>query len=278
MLLGLVSAAAIVVLRELFDDRVRLPEDVPVKLGLPLLGSIPRSTSDAPPVEALETPRSEFAEAYQALRATLELSTARGLPRSLLVTSSRPSEGKSTSAYAIARTFARQGRTVLLVDGDLRRPSVHKLLALENKVGLSNLLAGQHSVDSVLTPVDIPNLSVITSGPIPPNPAQLLQADTLHAMIEALSERWDLLVIDAPPVLGLADTIELAAAVEGVLFVVESGTMHFGGVRQSIKRLGDVHANLLGVVLNKFDAKAIGYGQNYSYNYTYKYGGQAAAD
>lgn len=272
VLLGLLTATALVALREIFDDRVRLPEDVPAKLQLPLMGSIPRVGSEVSMVEELESPKSEIAEAYQALRATLELSSSRGVPRSLLMTSSRPSEGKSTSAYAVARAFARQGRKVVLVDGDLRRPSAHRLLGLDNQLGLSNVLSGQQPIKAVVKSANVPGLSVITSGPIPPDPTHLLDATTVRATLDALSAEWDLIVLDAPPVLGLADTLELAAAVEAVLFVVEASSMHFGGVRSSLKRLRDVRANLLGVVLNKFDAKAAGYSTDYSYSYTYRYG------
>jgi succinoglycan biosynthesis transport protein ExoP len=271
LLFGLVAAAAIVIARETFDDRVRLPEDVPVKLGLPLLASVPAATA-ASPVADLEAPKSDFSEAFQALRATLELSTSRGMPATLLLTSTRPSEGKSTSAYAIARTFSRQGRRTVLVDGDLRRPSLHKVLGLDNAVGLSNLLTGREVEGAVRALDSAPGLSVVTSGPIPPDPAQLLQADAVRSVLADLHRDFDLVVVDAPPVLGLADTLEWAAAVEGVLFVVEAGSMHFGGVRASIKRLRDVRATMLGVILNKFDAKAVGYGTNYSYAYTYRYG------
>lgn len=272
LLFGLVSAAAIVIARETFDDRVRLPEDVPVKLGLPLLASVPAATAGSP-IADLEAPKSAFSEAFQALRATLELSTSRGMPATLLLTSTRPSEGKSTSAYAIARTFSRQGRRTVLVDGDLRRPSLHKVLGLGNAVGLSNLLTGREVEGAVRALDAAPGLSVVTSGPIPPDPAQLLQADAVRAVLADLQGQFDLVIVDAPPVLGLADTLEWAAAVEGVLFVVEAGSMHFGGVRASIKRLRDVRATMLGVILNKFDAKAVGYGTNYSYAYTYRYGG-----
>lgn len=274
IVLGLLTAAAIVLLREMFDDRVRLPEDVPAKLGLPLMGSIPALAPGLVPKEELDAPKSELTEAYQALRATLELSTSRGAPASLLVTSSRPSEGKSTTSYAVARSFARQGRRVVLIDADLRGPSLHKVLGTDNHGGVSNLLAGQKAIAEVLRKTDAPNLSFISSGPIPPDPAQLLETASIRSVLDALESECDIVVIDGPPVLGLADALELAAAAEGVLFVVESGSMHFGGVRASIKRLRDVHARLLGVVLNKFDAQAIGYGTNYAYSYTYRYGAQ----
>lgn len=272
IILGLLTAAAIVLLREMFDDRVRLPEDVPEKLGLPLMGSIPQLGPNIVVREALEAPKSELAEAFQALRATLELSTSNGVPQSLLVTSSRPSEGKSTTSYAVARTFARQGRRVILIDADLRRPSLHKVLETDNKGGMSNLLAGQMTVAEVIRPTEAPNLSFISSGPIPPDPAQLLETQTVRLVLDQLRAECDLVVVDGPPVLGLADALELASAAEGVLFVVESGSMHFGGVRASLKRLRDVHAPLLGVVLNKFNAQQAGYGTNYAYAYTYRYG------
>jgi capsular exopolysaccharide synthesis family protein len=194
-----------------------------------------------------------------------------GLPFSLLLTSSRPSEGKSTSAYAIARDLANSGKRVLLIDADLRKPSLHQVMNLENKVGLSNVLARQKGLDAIqLTSID--NLFILPSGPLPPNPAQLLAGTNFAELIAKLRPIFDVVVIDGPPVLGLADAPRLADMVDGTLFVVEANSAHYGHAKAALKRLNQGKTNILGVILTKFDSRKAGYGSEYNYYY-YEYGG-----
>jgi len=269
VLLGLFAALITVFVREKFDDSVRLPDDVERKLNLPLLGTVPLLKSGAP-VEALEDPRSLLSEAHYALRNSLELSSEAGLPRTLFLTSSRQSEGKSTTAYAIARDLALTGKRVLLLDADLRKPSLHRILKLENRFGLVNVLARQKSLEEVVQRTSTANLYFVASGPQPPNPAQLLSAKALNEMFKAAKQLFDVVVIDGPPVLGLVDAPSLASVAEGTLFVVEANRAHRGHAKAAIKRLVSGKANLLGVVLTKFDAKKAGYGNDYGYYY-YEY-------
>ena len=270
-MLGLALAAAIVFVREKFDDAVRSPDDVPRKLGLSLLNTVPLLRGEETPREALNDPRSQLSESYAALRTALELAHADGLPGTLLFTSGRPGEGKSTSAYAIARDFARIGKTVVLIDGDLRRPSLYRLFGLLNKDGFTSVLARQRPLDEALQATDIPNLAFLSTGPLPPNPTELLSGALLKDTLAALRQRFDLIVIDGPPVLGLADAIILASNADGVVFVTEANASHHGQAKAALKRLRASNAPILGAVLTKYDAKKVGYGYNYGY-YAYSYG------
>jgi capsular exopolysaccharide synthesis family protein len=272
LVLATLASAAVVFAREKLDDVIRTPEDVPGKLELPLLASIPLLQAGDSPLEELEKPQSELAESYQTLRTALELSTSQGVPRTLLVSSSRPSEGKSTTAFAIARSFARLGNRVLLIDGDMRRPSLHRTLGLNNDYGLSSLLAHQRTPDAVAQATAVPNLAFIASGPLPPNPSELLGTEVLHGLLEEFEKHYDLVLIDGPPVLGLADALQLAAAVAGTVFVVEANAGHYGSAKSSVRRLSSVGGHLIGAVLTKFNVKSLGYGYSYAYNYSYKYG------
>jgi capsular exopolysaccharide synthesis family protein len=269
--LGLVVAGGFVLLRDKFDDSIRTPEDVPTKLGLTFLNSTPLLDEALTPQEALDDPRSALSEAYAALRASIELGHKGGTPRTLSVTSTRQSEGKSTTAYAIARNFAKIGRSVVLIDGDLRKPSLHRLANVPNHKGFSNLLAQLSTIEETLSPTDIPNLSLIAAGPMPPNPAELLSGSRLPDLVTELAKRFDIVIFDAPPVLGLADTILIGAVTEATLFAVEANGSHHGHAKAAVRRLSANGVNLIGAVLTKYDARKIGYGYGYGYNYSYSY-------
>ncbi|MBA2935125.1 polysaccharide biosynthesis tyrosine autokinase, partial [Sphingomonas sp. CGMCC 1.13654] len=270
-LLGLVAASGFVLLRDKFDDSIRTPEDVPAKLGLTFLNSTPLLEESITPQEALDDPRSALSEAYAALRASIELGHKGGAPRTLSVTSTRQSEGKSTTAYAIARNFAKIGKSVVLIDGDLRKPSLHRLANAHNNKGFSNLLAGIAGFEETLQPTDIPTLSLVSAGPLPPNPAELLSGPRLGNLVADLAKRFDVVVIDAPPVLGLADTILIGSATEATLFVVEANGSHHGHAKAAVRRLASSGITMIGALLSKYDARKIGYGYGYGYNYTYSY-------
>lgn len=273
LLLGLGLGAGITLLLELLDESIRTPDDVVNKLGLTLVGAIPELAKGVTPLDALADPRSPFTEAYSSARTSLQFSTNEGLPNSLLVTSGRPSEGKSTTALALARSFAHLGLRVLLVDSDLRNPSLHRLLSLDNSVGLSNFLTGDDLASVVQTTGD-PAMAVIPSGPLPPNPAELLAGARFPLLLQEAKARFDLLVIDGPPVIGLADAPILASRAAATILIVEAGGARRSVVRIATKRLLQARARLLGALLTKFDAQSssYGYGYGYSYAYSYEYG------
>lgn len=266
-LLGLAVSGAVVFAREHFDDAIREPTDTEKKLGLPLLGLLPRASED--PMTELASPRSPLAEAAQALRTSLELSAPDGMPNSVLMTSSRQGEGKSTTSVLIALMLAQAGKRVLLVDADLRKPSLHEYLGLQNTVGLSTVLAGQSTLEGAVQRSDTPGLSLVTSGPMSPNPAQLLAAPQLAELVNVWTRHYDRVIIDAPPVLGLADAPLLASIAKAVIFVVEADRAHRGGAKAALKRLGSVRAVMLGAVLTKMSTRTDADGYAY-----YGYGTQ----
>lgn len=271
ILLGLIAAGAFVVLRDQLDDTIRVPEDVEAKMQMPLLGVVPTSQDESPADELLD-PKSPMSEAYNSLRGTLMYSTPDGLPRILQVTSSQPAEGKSTSSNAIALGLARMGKSVVLIDADLRRPSEHKLHKLPNDRGLSDLLTGGHELDDTIVHEVSPNLNIITSGPIPPSPTELLSGPRFAHLLEQLSSRYDCVVIDSPPVLGLADAPVMSALADGVIFVVEASRSRSGMLKTAVRRLRAMNPVILGAVLTKFDPTAASnkYSEYYGYDY-YRY-------
>jgi len=264
---GVIGAIAVAVLEQI-DEGIADPAEAEERLGLPLLGAIPRITNEEP-MDALANPRSSLVEAYLSVQANLELSTAHGAPRSLAVISTRPREGKSTTTVALAQSLARARRKVVLIDADLRSPSIHRIFGLGNGPGVSNMLAGIDDIDAMLHATEQAGLSVMTAGPQPPNAADLLTGDRLGILIERLLERFDHVIVDAPPVIGLADAPLVGAAVESVIYAVEARTIQAGTVKIALDRLRTAHVSVLGVVLTKFEAKRshLGYGYDYGYGY-----------
>ncbi|MBV9995199.1 MAG: polysaccharide biosynthesis tyrosine autokinase [Caulobacteraceae bacterium] len=260
-------------LLEKLDVSIKTPDDVERKLNLPLLGAIPKVARGSQLAGAIADQRSLLSEAYYSVRTALNLSTEDGVPSILLVTSARSSEGKTTTAIVLARSFARLSRRVLLVDGDMRAPALHKHLGLENDVGLSNLLSGHMTPSSALQATEQPGLSFLACGPRPPNPTELLGGDKFRRFLDWARNAGYLVIIDGPPVLGLADAPLLAGAAEGTLVVIESGGTKRELARMAVQRLKMVRARVVGAVLAKFDLKKAGYG--YGLGYAYGYTGKA---
>ena len=269
LLLGTLIAAAIVFFRERLDDAIRSPEDLTEKLGLPFLSSIPQFNLGSSAGVELANPRSAFSESYYSLRATLQLASAAGTPRSLLFTSSHGAEGKSTTAMAVARSFAQIGLKVLLIDGDLRRPSLHRVFGISNDAGLSTMLTGHHNIEFTTQPTEHSNLYFIPAGPLPPNPTLLLSGPALGHIIEQACSKYDILMIDGPPLLGMADAVLYGVAVEATVFIVEAGRNNPGAGKAALRRLLSSGANVIGTVLTKFDAKGSGYAKYYDSYYSY---------
>lgn len=267
--LGLGGLAALVI--EALDETIATPDDAEAKLGVPVLGVIPLLNKGETALGALEDIRSAFSEAYYSLRTALQFSTPDGAPNSLLVTSAGPAEGKSTTAYAIALNLARLGRRVLLVDGDLRNPSMHRVVGVDNERGMSNLLAGVSEFQDLVLATDQENLLFIPCGPLPPNPAELWGGDRLRSFLNNAREQFDHVIIDGPPVLGFADSPLLASVVSGVVFAVEARGTRRGQARGALRRLQVGRAHLLGVVLTKFNVNRTSNG-SYDYAYDYVYG------
>ena len=253
---------------EFVGDTINLPEDVERKLNLSLLGLMPRSDKGTHLTEAAAEPKSEVAEAANSLRTALQFATTHGAPRSILLSSSRPAEGKSSVSFALAIAFARQGRKVLLVDADMRRPTFYTgVTSRDDEDGLSNVLTGQSQGQLPIRKTGITNLSLMTAGPTVPNPADLLSTNAYAEMLERVQKQFDIVIADGPPVLGLADALLLAAQNEAVVMVVEAGAIRRSLVLSALTRLQSTNAHIVGVVLNKFNRNQTGYGYGYSYDY-----------
>jgi polysaccharide biosynthesis transport protein len=264
--IGLGVAAAFAL--EQIDEAIADPAEVERRLGLPLLGSVPKLESGTPKA-ALQDRKSDMVDAYLAVQTNLSFATEHGIPRSLAVTSTRPAEGKSTTALALATMLARAQRNVILVDGDMRSPSVHQLGGVNHDQGLSNFLAGQDNIDALLFPMSDLGFVAMSAGPIPPNAAELLTGNRLAVLIDRLLERYDHVVIDSPPVMGLADAPLIASRVEGVIFAVESHGIRSSMVKTALARLAAANARIFGGVLTKFEARKAHYGYGYEYGYGY---------
>jgi capsular exopolysaccharide synthesis family protein len=270
LMIGVLLGVMLALLLEYIDDTVKTPMDVEQHLKLVVLGIIPKLARQTPR-EALEDPRSAFSESYRSVRTALQFSTDMGVPKVLLITSPGATEGKSTSALTLASNFVQLGKRVLLIEGDLRNPSLARAMGLSGRDGLSNLLAGATSLAQSVTRTGNDKLDVILSGPLPPSPTELLAGSRLVSLLLIASQKYDQIIIDGPPVLGIADAPILANAAAGTLLIVQSGSSRISTTQAAIKRLRATHARLIGCLLTQYDAKSSGYG--YEYEGYYAYGG-----
>lgn len=264
--IGLVLAGGAAFVLEYLDDTIKSAEDVQQVMGVTTLGGVARIDGDdyTSKLITVTQPRSPTSEAYRMLRTNLQFSEVDHPLQTLLVTSANPEEGKSLTAANVAVVLAQAGRHVTLVDADLRRPTQDTIFKLNNARGLTTIL-----LDTAVTLADvvqntpIENLKVMTSGPVPPNPSELLGSKRMGYLIEALQKQSDLIVFDSPPVLAVADASVLATRLDGVLLVVDAGHTRRPLARRAAEALQAVNAHLLGVMLNRVDAKAKGYGYYY---------------
>lgn len=274
LLLGLFFAGVTIVILENLDESVREPQQISDRLGVPLLGAIPVVDDEA--LSDIEDPKSILSEAYMTVRTNLGFSTDHGLPRTMALTSTSPSEGKSTSAYSLARVIGRTSGSVVLVDVDMRRPVVATRLGLDNSKGVSNFLAGEDNWEDLIQTIGKSNVSFISAGPVPPSASELLSGDRLASLVRALSERFDHVILDSPPMLGLSDAPLIANVVEGLIYVIEADRTAVRASQAAITRLRESRAQILGALLTKYRARQSGYG--YGYGYGYSYGKDAATD
>jgi succinoglycan biosynthesis transport protein ExoP len=293
VLLGLVDGVAIAFALEALDTTVRTPEQAQSLSGLPVMAIIPLkseavalksqsssarlllaskqgSTRAAALVTYLD-PQSEISEAYRTLRTSILLSTAKQPPQVLVFTSALPQDGKTMTSVNISYIMAKQGKRVLLVDADLRRPSVHKAFGIRPPMGLSNVLSGGAKWQDVVQSTMEPNLSLITSGPLPPHPSELLGSGVMQDLIREWRQEYDHVILDSPPVLSVTDAVLLSVQADAVTLVVRSGQTTMGAVRNASDLLLHLKAPLRGIVLNAFDLQSPDY---YYYYYSgSKYGG-----
>ena len=273
--LGLMLGVGLAFFLDYLDDTMQHPEDMDRVAHLPVLGAIPlvkprRGTNTE--VLALLShldARSTFAEAYRSVRTALQFSTREGAPRQIVVTSTTAKEGKSTTALSLAINFAQAGQPVLLIDADLRNPVLHSLLGVHNSRGLSNVLSGDLPALSVVRVTDIPNLFLLPAGPLPPNPVELLSGPKFLALLAEFDKRFTTTILDAPPVLGLADALVLGNQAGAVMFVVAAGTTRKAHMRAALKRLRQASVAPIGAVMTKLHMRDHMYGYEAAY---YQYG------
>ena len=268
LLAGLLAAGLYIAMREFLDDAARTPEDIADRYGLPYLGSLPRLDGGRDALAEMSKPKSDVSEAFAALRTSLGL-VGGGGAKDILITSAQQSEGKSFAALGLAQSYAREGRSVLIVDADLRRPSQHRIFGQSQEKGLTTVLSGQIAASEALVPV-MDNISLVTSGPLPPSVPEFFSGaafDDFHAWAE---QAFDIVLYDGPPVLALAEPILLAQKIATLVFVIEADRPSHGKLAAAIRRLRDNGARIDAAVLNKFDPRATGYGYRCGNYYDYE--------
>jgi succinoglycan biosynthesis transport protein ExoP len=273
--IGLVLGVALAFLREYLDDTIKNKDDLESASGLTVVGLIPElpdwKNREAPQLVSTTQSRSPAAEAYRTIRTSIEFLGLDHPIGSLQLTSAMPAEGKTTTLANLAITFARGGQRVIVLCCDLRRPRIHEFFGLDNRIGFTSMLLGNAPISQAIqtVPGDLP-IGLVASGPLPPNPAELLASKRAVAAIEALDNRCDLLLIDSPPVLPVTDALVIAGLVDGVLLVGDSGSTTKRGVRRAAELLHQVRAPLIGAVLNGVHSKSSDYGYVYGDNRYYE--------
>lgn len=273
LLLGLAGAVA----RESMDRTIRGPEDAEGIVGLPLLGMLPasgatkpsygrrrektpKSSDDSLDLLAHESPTSTFAEAARAVRTSIVFSSPDRPIRTLLVTSAVAGDGKTTVACNLAITMAQAGQRVVLIDCDLRRSRLHGVFSVENNPGVTGVIVGPRSIESGILATAVPNLSLLTSGALPPNPSELLHSEAFGQLLESLKKQFDIVIIDSPPLVPVTDAAVISTRIDSVVLVARAFKTSRAAAQRAVRILRDVNANTVGVVLNGFDSGRSRYG------------------
>jgi capsular exopolysaccharide synthesis family protein len=274
---GFVLMAMVAFTVEFMDDTIKTPEDVTNYLRVPVIGLIgemgrrrSRDGAHGANVYVSDNPLSPITEAFRTLRTNLDFASVDKPIKTLLVTSTGPAEGKSTVAVNLAAVMAQGERKVVLVDTDLRRPSVHRFLGIANRKGLSDLFRDQTKLASVISTWGNPPFAVITSGGLPPNPTELLESEKMTRILAELKEKSDMVILDSPPTI-VADPIAMSVKIDGVLLVIEPGKTKIGAAQVLMEHLNRAGARILGVVLNPISRKRMHYYSKYQYYTTYYY-------
>jgi len=278
LIVGLMAGVGMAFFIEYLDNTIKYPEETEKALGLPVLGLVSLWKDSEHPIEevVLTAPRSSFAESYKALRTSVMLSSEDGTPGRLLITSAQAGAGKTTTALNLAFALAQAEKKVLLVDCDLRKPRVHKALKLANDTGLSNYLAGGKS--NILKKSAHDKVDVITSGPIPPNPSELLSSLRMQQLFENIGKNYDVIICDSPPLLSVADSRILTKVCDATIMVVRAKMTTFNLARKAIHQLASVNAPVLGMVINALELKKTDYYYQYYYGSYSTYGENPEAE
>ncbi len=275
-ILGAIISIAAAFTIEALDSTIKSPDDIQRHLGLPVLAFIARYNQEVAMIADNE-PRAPVSEAFRSLRTNLTYASVDRPLTTLLVTSPSPSDGKSTIATNLSIVIAQGGSRVILIDADLRRPKIHQIFKIRNRMGMTSLFVQTHlNLDGSLQKTSVEGLSLLTAGEIPPNPSELLGTERFNEILENAKTNADVIVIDSPPVMAVTDSAVLARKVDGVLLVIKPGTTNQAAAKQAVEQLRRVGANLLGVVLNEVETGRFQYqkyryqGYYYSYNYNHQ--------
>lgn len=276
LLFGLLLGCAVVLLLEFLENTVASQSDVEERLGLAFLGFVPRvdTKGDSPRERDLfvhRQPKSSAAECCRAIRTNLLFMSPDKPFKTLVVTSSGPQEGKSTTCIFLGVAMAQSGNRVLLLDTDMRRPRLHKAFGVPNEVGISSLVVGEGSLDTAVKSTEVPNLFVLPCGPVPPNPAELLHTQAFADLLEAAGEKFDRIILDSPPLNAVSDSAVLATQADGVVMVLRAGKTNREAARRALRSLADVQAQMYGAILNDLDVMDARYRDTYL-NYRGYYG------
>jgi capsular exopolysaccharide synthesis family protein len=270
LVLGLVIGVGLALIRDLLDNTVSSTSDVESSIDAPVLASI-AFEADVPkhPLLTEAAGHSTRVEAFRLLRTNLQFLDLDTRPRALVITSAVPGEGKTSTAANLAIALAQTGQRVLLVDGDLRRPKLASLLGLERSVGLTTVLVGRSDLTESIQKHSGSGIYFLASGPLPPNPTEVLQSKTAQALFDRLSEMFDMVIIDGPPLLPVSDSAIMARDADGAILVVRHGKTTKEQLRQAATRLSQVDADIFGVTINMAPKRGI---KPYGYDYAYGYG------
>ncbi len=277
VLAGLVAGLGLALLLEFMDSSVTSQADIEERLGVTFLGfvpSIPDSVTGglSKDLHIHREPKSHIAECTRAVRTNLLFMSPDKPFKRMVVTSSGPQEGKSTTAINLGIAMAQSGQKVLIVDTDMRRPRLHKAFGVANEMGVSSLVVGEGKLEDAIKTTEVPGLYLLPCGPIPPNPAELLHTRAFADLLNSLGERFDRVILDSPPVGAVADAVVLATQADGVVLVLKSGVTHRDVAKRTVRMLNDVNAKLFGAVLNDVNLDRSRYG-DYYYGYAYRYYG-----
>ena len=272
--LGLALGIGLAFFAEYVDDTVKSPDDIAKRFGIPYLGSVPRFESGAggkkkSDLLVLNDPKSQAAEAYRGLRTGILFSTPDQSPRAILVTSATASEGKTITSTNVALIMAMAGERTLLVDLDMRRPRLHKSLNVSNERGVSNVLVGEGDWRPYVQEVAAPNLHFLSSGPISPNPAELIASERMRKLIREWVEAYDRVIIDTAPIAAVTDPVLLSRLVDGTVILIHSGVTSRHVIAAAVRQIREVQGRVLGAVLNDVDTKGSGYYYSHYYRHYY---------
>ena len=276
--MGLMGGVFLAFLLEYFDNTIKTPDEIRDRLFLPVLGAVPRAyEANGREIEKamVSNPKSPIAESFRTIRVSLSLSFPEHPPRSVLITSSQPLEGKTTVSSNLAISLVQAGSKVLIMDADLRKPRLHKIFLNGDgsTYGLSTYLTRAVEIKELIKPTEVKGLDILPSGAIPPNPVELLSSTKMKELLGELAGKYDYIIVDSPPAVGVADALALSTMVDGVIIVASTGITQKEALRHLKRQLTGLRAQILGVILNRLEAGKRGYGYSYYYYYShYDYG------